>query len=160
MHTRKAFGAALAATLFLSAAAAHAAGKVEVNWIEPAQFSDVGRGSIDREQTLKALAEHFALLARQLPVGQTLKLDVTDVNLAGEMHPSLARDFRILRGRADWPAMELKYELSAEGRSVKSGQARLSDMNYLFKPTSDNLGYEKRMIDAWFKTEFGPSAQP
>lgn len=160
MHTRKAFGAALAAALSLSAAAAHAAGKVEVNWIEPAQFSDVGRGSIDREQTLKALAEHLALLARQLPDGQTLKLDVTDVNLAGELSPNLARDFRILRGRTDWPTMQLKYELSAEGRSIKSGSVRLSDMGYMFKPTSDYLGYEKRMIDAWFKTEFGTSSQP
>jgi Protein of unknown function (DUF3016) len=160
MHTCKAFGAALAAALFLSAAAAHAAGKVEVNWIEPAQFSDVGRGSIDREQTLKALTEHLALLARQLPDGQILKLDVTDVNLAGELSPNLARDFRILRGRADWPAMELKYELSAEGRSIKSGSVRLSDMGYMFKPTGDYLGYEKRMIDTWFKTEFSPSSQP
>jgi Protein of unknown function (DUF3016) len=160
MHTLKAFGAALAAVLFLSATTAGAAGKVEVNWIEPAQFSDVGHGSIDREQTLKALAEHFVLLARRLPDGQTLKLDVSDVNLAGEMSPNLAKNFRILRGRADWPTMELKYELSAEGRSIKSGQAHLADMGYMFKPTGDNLGYEKRMIDAWFKTEFGLSPQP
>lgn len=154
MHTRWIVAAALALQTLGSA---QAAGKVELNWVEPEKFSDVGFGSAERQSALQALGDHIARLGRELPDGQTLKIEVTDLNLAGEKKFTPSRDVRVLRGRADWPTMQLRYTLQADGRDLKSGAARLSDMNYLFTTRNDDYGYEKRMIDNWFRAEFAPN---
>ena len=133
---------------------AHAAGTVEVRWVEPAQFSDVSRNPIERDRELQALGKYISQLGSRLPDGQSLLIEVTDLNLAGELQPFSWRDARVLRGGADWPRMELRYSLQAGGRTLQSGQARLSDMNYFFSLRSDELGYEKRMVERWFKEQF------
>ena len=55
---------------------------------------------------------------------------------------------------ADWPVMELRYTLSANGQVLSSGNAKLADMNYLQRGSrlhdSDRLRFEKRMIQEWF----------
>jgi hypothetical protein len=145
----------LAGALALLALGAQAAGKIELTWVEPEKFADSGNTSADRAATLQALGEHINGLAGTLPDGQTLKLEVTDLNLAGELLFSPARDLRVLRNRADWPTMNLRYALMADGRVLKSGETRLSDMNYGFRLSRDTYGYEKRMIDTWFRAEFG-----
>lgn len=135
---------------------AHAAGKVEVSYVQPDQFRDAGRAVIDRERTMGALTQHLQRLAKRLPDGQTLRLEVTDIDLAGEIQPSRRLiDLRVLRGGADWPRMSLRYTLLEGSRTLKSGEARLSDPAYLFSirraPVIDSdLVYEKRMLEAWF----------
>ena len=149
-----------AATLCVAFAApqAHAAGSVEVQWIKPDTYADAGRSRMDRERVMKSLGEHLQKLGKQLPDGQLLKLDVTDLDLAGEIEPFRWRDLRVLRGRADWPQMSLHYTLTADGRTLKSGDAQLQDMGYMFTTSAslrqEDLGYEKRMVDQWFKAEF------
>ena len=146
-----------AATLLCAAAMqpAHAAGSVEVQWLEPAQYSDAGRSNVDRERVTQILGQHIQKLARLLPDGQLLKLQVTDLDLAGEIDPFRWRDLRVLRGGADWPRMSLRYVLSAEGRTLKSGEAQLQDMGYSFNRRTEDLGYEKRMVELWVRAEFG-----
>lgn len=156
MHTRWTIAGALALQAAFAFGGAQAAGKVELNWVEPEKFSDIGFGHADRNAALQALGDHITRLGRQLPDGQTLKIEVTDVNLAGETRFAPARDLRVLRGRADWPTMQLRYTLVADGRELRAGQARLADMNYLFTTRNDDYGYEKRMIDNWFRAEFAP----
>lgn len=142
--------AALAAT-----PAAHAAGQVQVKWIEPEKFADAGRGTLDRERTLDALAEHLKGLGQKLPDGQTLSIEVTDLELAGELEPfgRFHQDVRVLRGRADWPRISLRYSLSDGTRTLARGDADLSDPNYLFRSLRSTrtgaLAYEKRMLDDW-----------
>jgi hypothetical protein len=145
----------LAGALALQALAAQAAGKIELKWVEPQNFADAGHTVADREATLQALGEHIQRLAGALPDGQTLKIEVTDLDLAGEVRFTPSRDLRVLRNRADWPTMNIRYSLVADGRVLKSGQTRLSDMNYGFTLRRDAYGYEKRMIDTWFRAEFG-----
>jgi hypothetical protein len=53
----------------------------------------------------------------------------------------------------------LRYTLLEDGKTVKAGEDRVSDMNYLFsrRPSTSlegNLPYEKRMIDHWFSDTF------
>lgn len=147
----------LAALIPLSLSAlspAHSAGTVEVRWVEPAQFSDVSRNPVERDRELQALGKSISQLGSRLPDGQTLLIEVTDLDLAGELQPFSWRDTRVLRGGADWPRMELRYSLQAGGRTLRSGQARLSDMNYFFGRRSDELGYEKRMVERWFNDQF------
>jgi hypothetical protein len=138
--------------------AAHAAGSVEIKYLEPGKFSDAGRGSMEIERTTAAFSEHFKALGKELPDGQTLRLSVTDIDLAGELRPSRhGNDIRILRGRADWPRVSLNYELVQGDRAVKSGTAKVSDMAYqqasLGIHRSEAFAYEFRMLDRWFNEE-------
>ena len=138
-----------------ASAAAHAAGTVEVRWLQPERFSDVGRNAMDRERTLASLAEILKQLGTQLPDGQTLTLDVSDVDLAGEIAPGRLRDIRVLRDRADWPRMDLHFTLSAGSTLLKSGSAQLADMGYMHGPPANGgYVYEQRMIERWFKSTF------
>jgi hypothetical protein len=146
------------ATLFV-AGAAHAAGSVQVSFVKPENFADVRDRTYSREQNLKALEQVISNAA--LPYvadGQTLKIEVLDVDLAGELRPGArAWDVRVLRGGADWPRITLRW--SIEGAGARSGEAVVQDMAYLQRlPTAQSdtaLVYERRMLDEWFKQQFG-----
>ena len=157
LHTPTAVGLALA--LLSAALPATAAGTVEVSWLQPERYSDAGRTASERERTMSSLGAVFTQLARQLPDGQTLKLEVLDVDLAGEIEPHPRQDMRIVRGGTDWPKITLRYALQAGGETLKAGEARLADMNYLFDTLPARLldvemAYEKRMIEQWFGQNF------
>jgi len=149
--------AALAA---MCALPAHAAGVVEVSFLaDPHQYSDPGRDPTDAERNEQILARHLqALGARWLPDGQQLKIDVLDLNLAGELRPArraAVDQVRIARGGADVPQIKVRYTLSEGGRVLMSGEETVSDLDYLRHGTDiglwEPLRNEKRMLDSWFK---------
>lgn len=145
---------ALAAVLALGAGAASAG--VTVNYVDSDKFADLPFAPWERKEVLDDLAAFFAELGKALPPGQDLTVDVTEIDLAGREYPNTrsGRDLRVLKGGADWPIMELRYTLSANGQVVKSGQEKLTDMNYLNRMNrmndGDRLRYEKRMVEDWF----------
>lgn len=150
-------GAAVVGALVLAALAppAHAAGRAEVRYVEPERFSDVGRDAGDRERNLAALSAQFDRLAARLPDGQTLRVDVLDIDLAGERNPLLWNDTRVLRGSADAPRATLRWSLLEGAATLRAGEDRLADLGYLFtRPRSgahaDELPYEARMLERWF----------
>lgn len=150
------------ASVALLAVPAHAAGTVEVKYLEPEKFMDIGFGSFERERNLASLDQSFQRLAAQLPAGQTLKIEVLDVDLAGEVRHGAVRDLRVLRGGVDWPRITLRYSLHSGDTTLKSGEQRLSDMHYMFGgraigPRDGPLPYEQRLIDRWFSDTFVPS---
>jgi hypothetical protein len=151
---------ALAGLIALMAGSAGAA--VSVTYVQPEKFSDVPFVTWEREDTLKTLTEHFTWLGNSLPPGQDLRIEVLDIDLAGRAIPNAraGRDLRVLRGQADWPRIELRYALEQNGQVLKSGEAKLSDMNYLNHTSryfdSETLRYEKSMIDDWFEKTIGP----
>jgi hypothetical protein len=142
------------------ASAAATAGTVEVKFIEPDKFADARDGMHSREDVLHTLEERLKQLgAKNLPASQTLKVEVLDVDLAGDAFPRVAlRDTRVLRGRADWPRMHLRYTLREGDKVIKSGEDRIADMNYLMNNTrhwqDEPFPYEKRMLDRWFNETF------
>lgn len=155
-------GALMALAVSL-APAAWAAGQVEVRFSPVDQLADVGRGRVEGERTVNALASHFRSLAARLPDGRTLTVEVTDVNLAGELWPTRhGSDVRVLAGRADWPTLDLRWTLSGDGKTLAQGQERLADMAYLqhaLRGSQDrSYGYETRLIDRWFDERFGAAA--
>jgi len=151
---------ALAGMFALAAGSAGAA--TTVTYVQPEKFSDVPFVPWDREEALKDLTEHFTKLGDSLPPGQDLRIEVTDVDLAGRLIPNAraGRDLRVLSGRADWPRIELRYAVEQNGQVLKSGEARLSDMSYLDHVNryfdGEPLRYEKQMIDDWFEKTIGP----
>ena len=140
-------------------AAAQAGAAVTVTFTKPEAYVDMPFPSWEKEQVMKHFREHFDKLGKQLPAGQDLKIEVLDIDLAGQIEPRSrgTHDIRILRGGADWPTMQLRYSLESQGKVLKSGDARINDMNYLQNHISkyssnEPLKYEKRMLDEWFKT--------
>lgn len=156
MRTLNHLVAATAAATALSLPA-HAAGVVEVNFLHPDKFTDIGRSSLDRQRTLDDLGGYLKSLGASLPDGQTLVIDIANIDLAGEIDFTRHGDLRVLRGRADWPRMDLSYTLRDPGRTLKSGEARLVDMDYLMgipDTRERSLPHEKRMIRNWFAKAF------
>ena len=133
---------------------------VSVTYTQPEKFSDVPFASAERERVLQELSEHFLALGKQLPAGQNLKVEVSDIDLAGREEPTrrAANEIRVLRGGADWPRISLRYTLESNGQVLGSGEAELSDMAYMRNinryGSGDRLRYEKRMIDDWFAKQF------
>ena len=150
----------LASSVALVAAAplsASATGQVEVSFITPENFVDIGRSTYDRERTVQAIGEFLQSLGKNLPDGQTLQLQVLDIDLAGALEPVRSGELRVLRGRADWPQVTLRYELRAGGTTLKAGEQRLWDPSYLQTYSiaverDGAFGFEKRMLREWFRS--------
>ena len=148
--------AALAAALVLGAGTASA--EVTVNYVNMEQFADLPSGEWEREQVLKNLADYIKKLGVDLPAGYDLTVNIYNVDLAGREYPGqrASGDMRVLEGRSDWPLIELQYALSTNGQVFDSGTAQISDVSYMNRlmkrsQETDNLRYEKRMLQDWFK---------
>ena len=145
--------------LALSAVAvsqAGAAGRVEVSFIAPENYADIGRASHDRERTVQELGAYLESLGKGLADGQTLRVQVLDINLAGTLEPVRGGELRVVCGRADWPQVTLRYELRMDGKAMKSGEERVSDPSYLQTynhavERNGAYGFEKRMLRDWFR---------
>jgi len=144
----------------LAATPATAAGTVQVQFVAPERFSDAGDVGRDREANLKRLAQHLQALGEHtLADGQTLRIEVLDVDLAGRVkHMGSRGDVRLLKGGADWPRIDLRYVLDTPGVATLRGEEHLADLNYLQQRPAQRLAeplpYEKAMLDAWFKRRF------
>jgi len=147
------------------AAAAQAAGTVQVSFVQPERFSDVRDARHDSSVNLRELKRHLEELAsRHVADGQSLTIEVLDVDLAGEIRPirRLHDDLRVLKGRADWPRIKLRATLESAGQPLRRIEQTVSDMAYLQRSNrhadGEFLRYEKRMLDEWFETQFAGAA--
>ncbi|MCI2284942.1 DUF3016 domain-containing protein [Colwellia sp. MSW7] len=66
------------------------AATVEVTWTDYDKYRDIDPGEGHRkhfrENTFQSFEKHFSKLATKLPEGQVLKIEVTDIDLAGDTH--------------------------------------------------------------------------
>lgn len=151
---------AAGASLLGGLATAHAGGGADISFVTPGLYSDAGWAPSVRDRNLKVLGDFLTRLSSdRLATGQTLKLEVLDVDLAGITRPNAGpTELRIANGGADWPRIRLRYALEQGGQVVKSGEARIADLNYLDHAAfdvsnTDPLRHEKRMLRQWFDTE-------
>lgn len=157
-------GAAIAQTPATPAPAANTV----VEFVHPEKFidaSDRGFGATPSDRVLNGLRTALvALGAKYLGPGQSLKIDVTDIDLAGRFEPMLRPEpVRVLRD-ADWPRISLHYVQKQDGDVVRQGDERIADLNYLRQQpplqTGEPLYYEKRMLADWFARTFGSRSRP
>jgi len=148
--------AAVAGLLML--AAGSAAAGATVTFTQPEQFSDVPHAAWERERILNQVSKHFDVLAAKLPAGQSLKVEITDLDLAGRLLPfrSGVPELRVVGKGADWPHMTLRYTITQGDQVLKSGEETLSNMSYMDhirfnRYRDDTLRFEKEMLDNWFK---------
>jgi len=154
-----------AAVSLLLAAAAQASGTVQVSFVQPEKFTDARDARRDNSANLRELKRTLEDLgARHVADGQSLSIEVLDVDLAGEVIYSrrLRDDVRVLKGRADWPRIKLRVTLEAGGQPLRRVEQTLTDMAYLQRISrhgdGEFLGYEKRMLDEWFTAQFAGTA--
>ncbi|GAA0811143.1 DUF3016 domain-containing protein [Colwellia asteriadis] len=134
----------------------------EVTWGDYKKFRDIDEGNENRksfrERTFKEFEKHFAKLAETLPEDQVLKIEVTDVDLAGDTRFSGVNQMRIIKDNY-FPRINLSYNLvDQDGKSIKAETVVIKDMNFMMgshlKYRNESLTYEKQMLDDWFKETF------
>lgn len=144
--------------------ATNACAAIEVDFVNPQHYRDAGSGGyggVERERTLGELRTYFEQLGtRCLASGQTLKIRVLDLDLAGQFEWKHYgdRELRVLRD-VTWPSMRLAWtRANADGSEAAAREERLVDMNYLsnraYVSRTTSLPYEKAMIGAWFEKRF------
>jgi hypothetical protein len=106
-----------------------------------------------------AVREMFSSLAgRYLAPGQSLAVEVTQIDLAGRFAPMSMNDIRIMDS-VSWPRMTFTFAVrDGSGRAVAAGEADLSDRGYLDSFNryfgGDRLRYEREMLSTWFRETF------
>ncbi|KQW41208.1 MULTISPECIES: DUF3016 domain-containing protein [unclassified Roseateles] len=148
--------------LSLVAIAATARADVQVNFVQPEKFSDIkDNHGFKQLELLKDIEAHLVEQAAKRLPGRDVRINVTDVDLAGEVEPFGRRMewLRVMRN-ITLPSIVFNYEVREGDKIVQQGEVKLRDMNYqdgfYGYSNSDTLRAEKRMIDRWFKEEFSP----
>lgn len=141
---------------FATAGAAHAA--VVVTFAQPGKYSETGLLRGDGPRAMKEIEAHLKRMGElYLPADQTVRVEVLDVDLAGEERVrGSGQEIRVLQGRADFPSIRLRYTWERPGASPQAAEETVSDMNYLQRtvPSTEAFAYEKRMLENWFRQRF------
>ena len=134
----------------------------EVEWVKPDEFTDIRAGNLNRkkfkEQVFKQFEEHFAALASKLPEGQQLKIQVHNIDLAGDVNAGGINRIRIIK-EIYVPKIKFSYQLlNDKDTELTAGKANLKDMNFMgnnsLKYKHHSFAYEMKMLDHWFKETF------
>ncbi|SEL19669.1 Protein of unknown function [Colwellia chukchiensis] len=159
---KKFIGCLLGFAALMTQVSALQAAEVEVKWTNPDKYTDIDAGEEHRKhfkaRVFKSFEEHFVKMAALLPAQHKLVLDITDVDLAGDVNFGGTRRIRIVK-ELFFPRLEFNYQLlNADNSVVKSAEVALKDMSFLMhsglKYRSKSFGYEKEMFDKWFYNTF------
>jgi hypothetical protein len=151
-------------SLALLAIAPSARADVQVTFSNPESYADAAlhrdRGPKGREVALKTIREELVRLGKQyLAPNHTLKIEVFDVDLAGELewwHGPY--DIRYLRDYT-WPSIKLRYTLEQGGEPIRSDEETVSDLSYQMNVVAttrsgETMPHEKLMLARWFRSHF------
>lgn len=154
--------------LYLGTSAAFA-GEAKVHWQDTDKYMDIRPANESRDgfhaRVFREFERMFDDLAKRLPDGYKLQVNVTDLDLAGEVWPTRSgREVRIIRS-IDWPRISFSYVLTnPQGQEVKSGKEDLKDMNFQsrlnVRSGMDNFFYEEAMLSDWFAAQQRSKAFP
>ena len=153
-------------SLMMVAPLSSAGEKVKVNWHEPENYTDVratnGGNKKFRKAVFAQLEKHFEKTAQKvLPDGMTLKIKVTNLNLAGDVRYNfgVSQEIRLVKP-IYWPQMDFEYQVLDKGNVIKSDSVKLRDMAFMdrLRVTSrnDSYRYEKALINEWFTDVIKP----
>lgn len=143
---------------------------IAVTWGDFDDFRDVRTATEPKDSFHKRVKSSFDKFfnnffvdkEQQLPPGQSLAIEIKDLDLAGEVFPGSRNDMRIMKDLS-FPRMRFGYTLTdANGKVLKQGEASIKDMSYLYqqktwKRYSQGFYYEKRMFREWFEDTFSKS---
>ena len=163
MSMNKLLTVILSTGLFLIWLSPATAAESVVTWTNPDKFHDIRPGNLDSqqdftEQVFTELSEHFAKLAALLPAQHKLTVNITNIDLAGDVRIGAINAIRIIKNIYP-PRLKFSYQLiRADGSVVIDNTISLRDSNFMaishHRYRNDLLGYEKKMLDKWFKKAF------
>lgn len=144
------------------ATAAHAA-KIVVTAAEADAHSDVTLTSMTAEDSLEVVLDEFrrhltTAAKRYLKDGQTMEVNFSDIDLAGEFEPWHSRGYQDVRWVRDIyvPRLKFDYKLTdAEGGVISEGSENLVDLAFLWSVSQidshTQTRYEKQMLTDWMR---------
>ncbi|MBR9727581.1 DUF3016 domain-containing protein [Shewanella intestini] len=136
------------------------AGAVKIEWQQPDKFRDV-KTSNERQSRFEmrlfnTLTENLNKeVQKSLQPNQRLTLQVTNVDLAGDMRPTFGAtsgDLRIIKDLYP-PKITFSYQLLEGGKVIIAGDENLRDMTFLTQTrvrTHKPFQYETLMLNKWF----------
>jgi len=151
----------LTAALFTMPHTANAATS-EVTWTNPDKYTDIRSGDESRKhfrgRVFNSVEKHLAKLAKKLPNEQVVKIEFTNVDLAGDTHFGGISRIRVIKDIYA-PRLTFNYKLVNEDGTIDSeGEASLRDMAFMMrsrlKYRHKSFGYERQMLDEWFFETF------
>ena len=134
------------------------AGTVQVDFVNPSNYTDAGVSQWDERDNMEALRRHLQSLGQKLlPAAHSVRVEVLDLDLAGTTRPVPSGPYvRVVRGTADFPRIKLRYTVQIPGQPARAAEEVLSELNYTHPAAStrrnEPLYYEKRMLEAWFRS--------
>jgi hypothetical protein len=156
---KSAFITAFIVVLSLTVSPANAA--IRVSFISPERYHDEDfRNASTREGIVLEFRKFFDRLDSQyIKTGETLDVEVLDIDLAGEYEPwrPSLNNVRILRDITP-PSFKLRYTLRRGKVVLMKNEETITDMNYLSDISAHNsterFAYEKNMLRDWFRRRF------
>lgn len=155
----------LLCALFMSVLSSTAfAGESKVTWGDFSKFSDVVESQESRQYFQERVVREFGNVFKRyselyLPEGYQLEVNVTDLDLAGDVRPMMVQGgmLRVVT-RIYWPRMNFDYVLkNTQNEVVTTGKAAITDMDFLerIRMPSGRTGfdYEEKMLHDWFKQQ-------
>ena len=137
--------------------AAPAQSAVVVTFPGSDRYTDVEGWGQRAKPAIEAIERHIQeLAARYIAPRDTLRIEVIDIDLAGDVRlvGSSMSAVRIVRGPVDWPRITLRYTLESPGASATTREETLTYREGLGN-RSEAFFHEKRMLDDWFRARFG-----
>lgn len=143
------------------------AGDAKVQW----KLSD----NQTSEESMAKIDETFAKLAKALPSGFQLEVNVSLLKTAvapdnsNQLQKSITMESEKLDANAmasrertpSWPRMHFEYTLKdSTGTVVKTGYEELKDMDYLNQARARYGEYEANMVKDWFRKQQQSKAFP
>jgi len=140
------------------------AGNAQIRFVNPQEYTDAAMDGAYRTdpRVLSLLERHFqSLAARCLSPGQTLNIQVFDIDLAGQVEwwrRGSGNNVRVMR-EITWPRITLAYTLHGDDGRAAEAREQVSDMEYLWaggrmRSESEALPYERAMLERWFAQRF------
>ncbi|AWN49805.1 DUF3016 domain-containing protein [Methylobacterium terrae] len=138
-----------------------------LTFVAPERYTDAesrfGSGPTLRT-TIGELERIFRdLAARTLRPGQSLAVDVLDVDLAGTDLPGAGPTAPRLVTDATPPRLRLRYALRERGRVVLAAEETVTDVNFLLRARrggASALAYERDILADWFAARIGRREPP
>ena len=142
-------------------------GVVKIEWKDPKNFRDVKAvGDIQSRyemRTFNTLTKNLNKEAAQvLKPNQKLELQVTDLDLAGDVRPTFgatSHDIRVVKDIYP-PRINFSYTVTEDGKVMMAGEEKLKDLGFMYstnrmkdKPTR----YESKLLTDWLKKTLVPN---
>ena len=134
------------------------AGESAVKWHDFKDYRDVRASNQTKasyhKQITKQFEKHFSKLAEQLPKDYKLNVEITDVDLAGDVRFSGTSEIRVVEP-IFFPRINLNYSLvNKEGDVIsEANDVELKDMGFMDRirrGREESFDHEERLLTQWF----------